>query len=249
MMRRNRFGGAFREYAGSVPLIGKVLRGTRVSGLIWYLYGPGRREEHVNPRLVAGWRHPAELEPPLRGDGTRDFRRLNGLLRQPSAALVRQGFDKPVWHCVARAAPDDPVLSDAQWAQVAEEIMHRTGLAGFGDDDAVRWIAVRHAEDHIHIVATLARQDGAKPRIWNDFYRVREACQAIERRYGLRPTAPADRTAARRPSRAETEHAHRRGWEEPGRVTLKRAVHTAAAGAASEWEFLRPAGGSRGPRS
>jgi hypothetical protein len=104
-MRRSRFGGAFRECAEGVPLIGKVLRGTRVAGLIWYLYGPGRREEHNDPHLVAGWRDPDELEPRLRADGMRDFRRLNGLLNQPLAALGRRGFDKPVWHCVARAAP------------------------------------------------------------------------------------------------------------------------------------------------
>jgi hypothetical protein len=238
MMRQNKSGGAFRDRARSVPLIGKVLRGTRVAGLIRYLYGPGRHEEHTDPRLVAGWRDPAELEPPARADGTRDFRRLHRLLDQPLAAVGRRGFDKPVWHCVARAAPGDPVLSDDQWARTAEEIMQWTGLARSGDDDAVRWIAVRHAPDHIHIVATLARQDGTKPRIWNDFYRVREACQVFERRYGLRLTAPGDRTAARRPTRAENEHACRRGWEEPARTILRRAVHTAAAGAGSEQEFF-----------
>jgi hypothetical protein len=238
MMRRNRFGGAFRDRIGSVPLIGKVLRGTRVAGLIWYLYGPGRHEEHIDPHLVAGWRDPAELEPAIRADGARDFRRINGLLNQPLAALGGRGFDKPVWHCVARAASGDPVLSDAQWARVAKEIMHRTGLARFGDDEAVRWVAVRHAPDHVHIVATLARQDGTRPRIWNDYFRVREACQAVERRYGLRVTAPGDGTAGRRPTRAESEHARRRGWEEPARTTLRRTVHTAAAGASSEQEFF-----------
>jgi len=116
--------------------------------------------------------------------------------------------------------------------------MHRTGLARVGDDEAVRWIAVRHAPDHVHIVATLARQDGIKPRIWNDYFRVREACLAVERQYGLRVTAPGDRTAGRRPTRAENEHARRRGWEEPARTTLRRAVHTAAAGASSEQEFF-----------
>jgi hypothetical protein len=238
MMRQNKSGGAFRDRERSVPLIGKVLRGTRVAGLIRYLYGPGRHEEHTDPRLVTGWRDPAELEPLARVDGKRDFRRLHGLLDQPLAALGRRGFDKPVWHCVARAAPGDPVLSDAQWARTAEEIMHRTGLARSGDDEAVRWVAVRHAPDHVHIVATLARQDGTRPRIWNDFYRVREACQAVERRYGLRVTAPGDRTAGRRPTRAENEHADRRGWEEPARIVLRRAVHTAAAGASSEQEFF-----------
>src|SRR5215469_4384718 len=102
--------------------------------------------------------------------------------------------------------------------------MHHTGLAPKGDEAGVRWVAVRHADDHIHIVATLARQDGTRPRFWNDFYRVREACRSAEEQLGLRMTPSADRTAARRPSRAETEQATRRGWGEPPRLTLRRHV-------------------------
>ena len=61
----------------------------------------------------------------------------------------------------------------------------------------------------------------------------------------MRSTAPADRTAARRPTRAEAEQAVRRGWAEPARVIMRREVCTAAAGAGSEQEFftrLRAAG-------
>ena len=135
-----------------------------------------------------------------------------------------------MWHCAVRAAPEDKTLSDAEWAQIAADVMHRTGLAPYGqDDEAVRWVAVRHGDDHIHIVAMLARQDGGRPRLSNERYRVREACRAAEERYGLRRTAPGDRTAARRPTRAENEKARRRGWRETPRVTLKRAVSTAAA--------------------
>jgi hypothetical protein len=107
-----------------------------------------------------------------------------------------------------------------------------------GDDLGVRWVAIRHAADHVHIVATLARQDGTRPRIWNDFYRAREACQDAETRLGLRRTGPADRTAARRPSRAEAEQSARRGWGEPPRDGLRREVCTAAGGARSEQEFF-----------
>src|SRR5260370_18108105 len=71
--------------SGGGRMIGKISapRGTRVEPLIWYLYGPGRHEEHTDPHIVAGWRHPAELEPPLRPAGGRDFRLLTGLLRHP----------------------------------------------------------------------------------------------------------------------------------------------------------------------
>jgi hypothetical protein len=221
-------------------------RGKRVAGLIRYLFGPGRREEHADPHIVAGWRHPAELEPPLRPDGHRDFRRLTGLLQQPHAALGPRGFDRPVWHCAVRPAPEDSVLSDDEWAQLADDVMHRTGLAPAGqEDDAVRWVAVRHGADHIHVVAMLARQDGGRPRLSNERYRVREACQAAEERYGLRRTAPGDRTAARRPTRAENEKIRRNGRPETPRVTLRRAVSTAAAGACSEAEFFARLAGAR----
>jgi len=219
-------------------MIGKVVRGSHAGGLLCYLYGPGRANEHIDPHLVAGFGDPAELEPDRRLSGAPDLRRLAGLLAQPLAALGWPGYDKPVWHCSVRAAPGDRVLSDIEWAGVATEIMHRTGLASKGDEAGVRWVAVRHADDHIHIVATLARQDGTRPRFWNDFYRVREACRSAEEQLGLRVTPPADRTAARRPSRAETEQAARRGRDEPPRVTLRRHVCGAAAGARTEREFF-----------
>ena len=153
-------------------------------------------------------------------------------------AVGGRGAAQLVWHCSVRAAPGDRMLSD-EWAQVACDIMHRTGLASYGqDDDAVRWVAVRHAADHIHLVAMMARQDGTRPRLWNDYFRVGEACRAAEDRFGLRRTAPRDRTAAPRPTRAEHEKARRRNWEEPPRVTLRRAVSTAAATASSEREFF-----------
>jgi hypothetical protein len=45
--------------------------------------------------------------------------------------------------------------------------------------------------DHIHLVATLARQDRIQPKVWNDFFQVRDACREAERWCGLRPTTPA----------------------------------------------------------
>jgi hypothetical protein len=138
-----------------------------------------------------------------------------------------------------RAAPEDQMLSDDEWADIAHEVMHCTGLSPYGqEDEAVRWIAVRHGDDHIHIVAMLARQDGGKPSLSWERYKVRAACLAAEQRYGLRSTAPADRTAARRPTRAENEKAARRGLDETPRITLRRQVITAAASSNSEQEFF-----------
>ena len=222
-------------------MIGKISapRGKRVEPLIRYLFGPGRHEEHTDAHIVAGFRHPAALEPPLRANGTRDLSKLNGLLNQPNDAMGSFASDRPVWHCALRAAPEDKMLSDDEWAQIAHDVMNRTGLSRYGEEDeAVRWIAVRHAPDHIHLVVMLARQDGTKPGTWNDRYRVRDACRAAERKYGLRSTAPADRTAPRYPTRAESEKADRRGLDEAPRVTLRRAVNLAAASSATAEEFF-----------
>ncbi len=222
-------------------MIGKISapRGEHVQPLLYYLYGPGRHEEHTDPHIVAGWRHPASLEPPLRPDGARDFTKLTGLLLQPQAALGKRAYARPVWHCSMRAAPEDRMLSDDEWAQIAHDVLHRAGLSPYGQEDqAVRWVAVRHGDDHIHIVAMLARQDGGKPSLSWERVKVRAACLAVEQRYGLRSTAPADRTAARRPTRAENEKAARRDLDEAPRVTLRRQVATAAAAANSEQEFF-----------
>jgi hypothetical protein len=222
-------------------VIGKVSvpRGKYVEPLIRYLFGPGRHNEHTDPHIVAGWRHPAALEPPLLDNGKRDFRHLHGLLNRPRQALGAMGYERPVWHCSLRAAPGDRMLSDDEWAAIAHRVMARTGLAPCGQDDsAVRWVAVRHADDHVHLVAMLARQDGGKPRLRGDWFQVRAACNAAEQRYGLRSTAPCDRTAPKRPTRGEQEKAARRGLGEPPRVTLRRHVAAAAAATASEKAFF-----------
>lgn len=64
-----------------------------VAGLTRYLYGPGERNEHVDPHVVAGFRHPAALEPAIRPDGVRDLSKLNRLLSQPLSALPSSAVD------------------------------------------------------------------------------------------------------------------------------------------------------------
>jgi hypothetical protein len=78
-----------------LSVIGTVLRGAEAGGLLRYLYGPGRANEHTDPHLVAGFSDPTELEPERRPGRLPDLRRLAGLLAQPVAALACQGCDKP----------------------------------------------------------------------------------------------------------------------------------------------------------
>jgi hypothetical protein len=84
-------------------------RGTNVGGLLRYLFGPGKREEHTDARLVAPWAGAgdlADLEPAVTAGGRRDVRRLTELLTQPVAV----GWNPPrlpVWHCSIRTHPTD----------------------------------------------------------------------------------------------------------------------------------------------
>jgi len=168
----------------------------------------------------------------------RDVRPLAGLLEQPVAATTANKPAKPVWHCALRVAPGDRRLTDHEWADVALEVVQRTGFAPAGDDGGCRWVAVRHADDHIHLVVTLARQDGARTSTSNDYYRLGEACRWAEERFQLTGTAPRDRTASRQPKRAESEKATRTGRREPPRASLRRQVRTALAGAHDQHDFL-----------
>lgn len=221
-------------------MIGRVQkRGNDTGGLLTYLYGPGRQNEHLNPRLVAGWMPVAGLELPVRLDGGRDFSTLAGLLELPLALRREPVPDGFVWHCSLRAAEEDPELSDEVWKRTAEEVMHRTGLSSRDDEDAgVRWVAVHHGDRHVHLVAVLARQDGRPVRLHNSYYRIAEALRWAEQEYGLRVGAQADRTAPRRPTLVERKKALAAGWEEPARVTLRRIVEASAAVALTEQEFL-----------
>lgn len=221
-----------------VPDIG---RGSRTHGLLIYLYGPGKREEHTDAHLVGSWDGFA----PDPGRDTSPDPDPKVTLDRLTAALdlrVKQAGDrapaKHVWHCSVRTAPGDRRLSDEEWNTVAQRIVHATGIAPDGDPDGCRWIAVRHAEDHIHIVATLVRGDLRNPRLNYDFNKAQAACRRIEKEMGLRRLNAGDGTAAKNPTSAEKFKAQRTGRPETSRETLREAVRQAVAGADDEKEFF-----------
>jgi len=176
------------------------------------------------------------LEPEvLSGEGAqavREFRAMTSSMELATVLRPASVTNRMVWHCPLRVAPTDRSLTDAEWAQVARDVLHRTGIARRDDPGGCRWIAVRHDQESIHIVAVLARQDGSAARVPNDYRRVREACLAAKQRYGLVVTAPADRTAARHTTRAEVEKASRAGQgvsrETPGAGPVRRRGGTGA---------------------
>jgi hypothetical protein len=164
-------------------------RSSDVRQVLGYVFGPGDHSAHVDARVVGAWPLAAvggvqDLQP-TRSAGGVSVSRLANLLEQPVAA----GFNpppRPVWHCTVSNDPEDPVLPDEQWASIAAEYLAVIGVAPPNDLGAARWVAVRHADDHVHVITTLVRQDG--PTIWPRFEHLqcRQLARDLERRLGLR---------------------------------------------------------------
>ncbi|MFB7499417.1 relaxase/mobilization nuclease domain-containing protein [Streptomyces sp. NPDC056161] len=220
-------------------MIAKISSGKNTAGLIRYLFDTKRAKDHTDPHLVASW---DGLAPdPGRSD---DFDATKKLLVADLDLHVKQAKwlgrapDKYVWHCSLRAVETDRHLSDEEWAHIARRVVAATGIAPDGAPDGCRWVAVRHAPDHIHIAATKVRADLRTARHWNDYLTADRELAAIEKEYGLFQVVRGDRTAARRTTRAEQEKAHRSGQQKPARERLRTLVRTAVAAATSTEEFV-----------
>ncbi|MEV5678945.1 mobilization protein [Streptomyces sp. NPDC052179] len=211
--------------------------GTR--GLIRYLFGKGQANEHVDPHLVASWNDfaPDPGRSPHR-DPKAVEKQLAAQLDQPVRMLGDRARQTTFWHCPVRAAPEDPILTDTQWADIARRIVAAAGIAPDGDEKACRWVAVRHADDHIHIAATLVRQDGRRPQRNHDKRAVQKEARQIEIGHGLRQLKAGDGTAAKRPTSKEHFKAKRLGQDTTAREVLRTRVRRAVAAADSETEFF-----------
>ncbi|MER5210303.1 relaxase/mobilization nuclease domain-containing protein [Streptomyces sp. NPDC002838] len=218
-------------------ILGKGPHATRRT--IGYLFGKGRANEHIDPHLVASWNDfaPDPGRSPHR-DPKEVEAQLAAQLDQPVKMLGDKAPKYTVWHCPVRAAPEDPILTDAQWADIARRIVAAAGIAPEGDAEACRWVAVRHADDHIHIAATLVRQDGRRPQRDYDQRAVQREARQIEVDYRLRRLKPGDGTAAKRPTSKEHFKAKRLGQEAATRDVLRLRVRRAVAAATDEAEFF-----------
>lgn len=200
-----------------------------MAGLMAYLAGPGRANEHTEPHLVAGdpamlaWHDDDEL-------GRDSAYAIARHLDRPSKALGVEVPGGHVWHCSLSLRAEEGQLPDEKWRAIAESFVDRMG---FGDHEGtkapMRWIAVRHGlstngNDHVHLVVSLVREDGTKASIHNDRIRARDLCRELELEYGLEPLESAGRgrasvpfqygereAVARRRARGRFEQARRAG--------------------------------------
>ncbi len=206
-------------------MIGNITRGASFAGLGRYLYATGKNHEaHVDPRVVAS-------ENVMRDD-SRTWRPW--VADMEWCAQQRPEVAEPVWHCSVRAAPEDRVMGDEEWGRIAAGHVERMGLAEHP------WVAVRHADDHVHIVASRVNGDG---KLWRDSFDKRrnmDSLRVLEERHGLTRLA-ADRETSRLAAvtKSERERGKRLGVD-PERARLRDAMHDARKAAkgrgAAGWE-------------
>jgi hypothetical protein len=122
----------------------------------------GLESEHGNADVIAGYEAAELLEPSRDAQGRPQLTRLAALLDAPVKAGGVGPDAKRVYHLAISAAPGDRRLSDTAWADIAGQYVQHLGLAPQGDVDAVRRVAVRHADNHVHVVATLVRQTAGR---------------------------------------------------------------------------------------
>jgi len=187
-------------------VITKMQRGTRTRGLVEYLFGPGRAEEHTNQRIVAAW------EPAWEGITHPDEVQRALLTAEVDAPVKRMPeVAKPaehVYHVSISNHGEDRNLSDEEWATVARAVADKLGLSGTDTQEGARWFAVHHGaasgdRDHIHFVATLVREDGRGIYLNKDKLALREVAKEMQARFGLEVRTREPGAGARELSRPE----------------------------------------------
>jgi len=221
-----------------------VTRGDRMGGLLSYLAGEGRSNEHTEPHLVNG--------------DSATFTFFGDSELAPSTALaIAKHLDEPrtafgvevngghVWHASLSLRAEEGQLTDEHWATIAEQFVDRMGFTEASGKAGCRWVAVRHGlskagNDHIHIAVNLVREDGTKASIHHDYSRAQSIARELEQEHGLQLLESRGSDMAMRGERpGEREIANRRGDDTLASVRLERSVRAAAAASLDEGEFVR----------
>ncbi|WP_161522308.1 relaxase/mobilization nuclease domain-containing protein [Bifidobacterium xylocopae] len=189
-----------------------------MKGLITYLAGPGRHNEHRDQHVVAG-----SSEVQFRfSDIDLDKAQTSALGAcldtdwKTSDTTMKGGH---VWHCSLAISREDGVLSDDEWQQIAHEFITKMGFDDAqGTKGECRWVAIRHGlsghtgtgNDHVHLAVNLIRSDGTKAWIHHDYRRAQQACRELEHLHGLEELG------------IERTKAATRGWKEGEREAQAR---------------------------
>lgn len=209
-------------------MIPKISKGSKPVGLMKYLVCPGRANEHTDPHLINGsrlimaWHDDAQLSDEAAVEVAREL------------DLNRRAFElevdtKHVWHCSLSIPYQDREVSNQEWADIAQRFMDEMDFTDAGAKSPCQWVAVHHGKsvkgnDHIHIVASMVREDGTKWNAGNDFVRAQNVARGIKKDFNL---IQLGNHSERWVDRAELE---RHKGREPLRFGLERTVRACGGG-------------------
>ena len=152
-------------------MIPNVVRGGRMAGLMNYLVGPGRANEHENQRLIAGddrvtfayapgvelskydaFEIAEILDAPRKLHGTSVVKPVyakdeeaGAFLTDENGKKIRTGSkDAHVWHCSLAVESGHGSVPDAQWAKIAGAFVEKMGFIDPDGAKSSRWVAVHH---------------------------------------------------------------------------------------------------------
>jgi relaxase/mobilization nuclease family protein len=246
-------------------MIPNIVSGGDTGGLMRYLVGPGRANEHENPHVIAGSRDivrkwgdwetisvsqaseiATRLDAYMHETGTfptgkaRRFNPATGQVEWTGAIEATH-----VWHCSLSLSPEEAALGDEVWGRIASDFMSEMGFTGSDGKAPCRWVAIHHGSaknggDHIHIAATIVREDGTKWSPWYDQRKAQRTCNTLEHRYGLLVVESREHGRGSRCDSAAAQNAAKRaGASRTDRTVLEERLRAAATAAASEADFVR----------
>ena len=245
-------------------MIAAINEGGNSAGLMQYLVGPGRANEHTRPHLVAGsdvimrrWGSWEALSPAqgfeiarfvdqfMTETGTRSMGKRRVFNARTGKREVIEGpVANHVWHCSLSLSPREAAQGDEQWQRIARDFADRMGFTGADGKTPCRWVAVHHGPaknggDHIHIMVNVVREDGTKWNRYQDQPKAMRACNKIEHAYGLEVVEAREHArGARADSAADLRGAARRGRARTDRDELEHRVRAAAVAAHNEADFV-----------
>lgn len=244
-------------------MIPNVVRGGRMVGLMSYLVGPGRSNEHTTPMVVGGDDRVLFEFEPGQELSVADGQQIGAILDAPrrvhgtevkapifewderAGSKVKIGEkDGHVWHCSLSLGKGDRDVSKEEWGAIAQGFVERMGFVDPDGARSSRWVAVHHGiskagNDHIHLAVQLVREDGSKANIHYDYNRAQKICGELEQEHGL--TVLESRQVARGLSGdkpAEAARATAEGYPQAPRPELRRRLRTALATASSPAQYL-----------
>ena len=153
-------------------MINAISDGGNTAGLLQYLVGPGRANEHTSPHLVAGsdvimrrWGAWDKLsaaqgfeiakyvdqfmnETGVKSMGKRRVVNMDKIDEKTGEPGVREVIEGPVadhvWHCSLSLSPEEAAQGDERWQQIARDFADQMGFTGADGKAECRWVAIHH---------------------------------------------------------------------------------------------------------